>query len=163
MNLHPRTRRIAFILGALLVVVAVAFGAVMIVLVRAAPPAEPTITAYSYGRAGPVPPLRYCSIDLTACSTGATVDLEVPAGQPLQLSLPDAIAAAPWHLITVHQRADGTVVTTDRQYRTGEATAVTVESSRDLQLNGVEIQLPSAAVDRAGLPIARAVWSIKTA
>ena len=39
---------------------------------------------------------------------------------------------------------------------------MTVPSDPDLQLLGVEIQLPSAVVDEAGEPIAHAVWAIKT-
>ncbi len=164
MTLQPRTIRIALGVGALLLVTAVALAAVVVILIRDAPDdAQPAVTAYADGRTIRVEPFRYCAIDLSECTEKAIVELNVPVGRALQLSLPHEIAEGPWNLFAVRQAADGTLTSEERWYRSGEAAAVTVESRPGAQLNGIEIQQPSAATDEQGQPYFRAVWSIKTA
>jgi hypothetical protein len=148
---------------ALIAVVAAAV--VVVMAIRDSDEHLPQITAYAYGETITVEPAQYCGFDLKECTQGDLAMLDVPAGMPLQLSLPKEIADAPWRLVMVYQGPDGELVPQERYYRSGEADAVTVVSNRTpaWQLNGVEVQLPSAVVDENGLPHARAVWAIKTA
>jgi Protein of unknown function (DUF2771) len=149
----------------LALIVVVAAAVVVVLAIRDSDERLPQITAYSYGETITVAPAEYCGFDLTDCTQGNLAVLDVPAGQPLQLSLPKEIADAPWRLVMVYQGPEGKLEPQERYYRSGEADAVTVVSDRSpaWQLNGVEIQLPSAVVDENGLPHARAVWAIKTA
>ena len=53
-------------------------------------------------------PAQYCDVKLADCSgdSAATVQLAVPAGTPLQVAVPDGVAAAPWHVVFSYR--DGT-------------------------------------------------------
>lgn len=162
---RTRTARIVLGLGFIALVVVIAAAAIVVNAIANSEERSPQITAYAYGETITVGPTGYCSLDLRECTHGELVNLNVPAGQPLQLSLPKEIADAPWRLVMVYQSPDGDIAPQERYYQSGEADAVTVVSDKSpaWQLNGVEIQLPSAVVDESGLPHARAVWAIKTA
>lgn len=108
-------------------------------------------------------PTTYCSLDFTQCSTGATAQLPVRVGTPLQVSLPTDIGGAPWRLLTSYRTKAGADEIMQHYYRPGERLAVTVTPPDPAdQLTGVEIQLPSGATDPQGTPIARATWSVRT-
>lgn len=127
--------------------------------------APPEVTAYAAGKALVVAPTLYCPLDLdqARCTVGTTSELAVPAGTPLQLSLPGEIAEAPWRLIAVYRTADGQERQDDQVFRPDERLAVTVAPQDPAeQLLGVEIQLPSSVIDEQGAPIARATWGIAT-
>ncbi|TSD96620.1 DUF2771 domain-containing protein [Skermania sp. ID1734] len=158
------SRRLAA-LAAALFVVAVAFIVVMVVIIRGAKPPLPQITAYAHGKAITVSPYQYCTFNLADCKQGSIAQLDVPAGYPLQLSLPSEISKAPWRIIMSYVRPDGAMIIKERYYASNEASAVTVESDTNpaWQLAGVEIQIPSAVVDESGIPRVRGIWSIKTA
>lgn len=162
-----RTRSGRVVLGvAVLALVAVVAAAVFVVVaIRNTDEHPPEITAYAYGETITVPPGEYCSFDLQKCTHGEIAELDVPAGEPLQLSLPKDIASAPWRMVMVYETPDGELEQQVRNFESGETDAVTVVSDHSpaWQLNGVEIQLPSAVIDENGLPLARAVWAIKTA
>ncbi|WP_072687217.1 DUF2771 domain-containing protein [Rhodococcus marinonascens] len=158
-----RTKKILALSAAGLVVVLVAFVGVLYTLVRDSPTRLPVITAFAHDRSEQVIPFGYCNLYLEDCESGGITELDVPPGYPLQLSLPPEIVNAPWRIFALYQDASGGPVILEKTHRAGETRAVTVPSSEDLQLAGVEIQLPSAVVDEEGLPHARAVWSIKTA
>ena len=164
MTLQSRTKKTLALIVVVLIIVLVAFVAVLTVLIRDAGEHRPEVTAYAHGKSITVPPLRYCNLYLEDCVDGELAELDVPADYPLQLSLPPEIANAPWRLITVFEGPTGELVTEERYYAPGEAAAVTVRSTQhpSLQLNGVEIQLPSAVIDEEGLPQAHATWAIKT-
>lgn len=125
-------------------------------------PQLPQISYYATGETVREGPLRYCELDFTSCTDGEIADLAVPAGGVLQISLPSEVFDAPWRLITVVRDADGTESQTDQFFRPGEQLAVTVEPEEDVQLLGVEIQLPSGAEDSDGNPFSRATWSLRT-
>ncbi|WP_187776399.1 DUF2771 domain-containing protein [Antrihabitans cavernicola] len=164
MKLQPKTVKILAGLGALVLVVVIGLVAVLYVAIRDKGPKQPSVIAYSHGKSIDVKPLEYCSVTLQDCTQGPIAQLEVPGTDPLQLSLPDDISAAPWRLVMIFEKPDGTLVPQERYFKKDEVAAVTVQSeeSPKLRLNGVEIQLPSAVVDENGLPKAHAIWSIKT-
>jgi hypothetical protein len=62
--------------------------------------AEATVTAR---------PAQYCDLKLTDCDddAAAPVQLAVPAGTPLQVSVPDDVAQAPWHVVFRYRDAAG--------------------------------------------------------
>jgi hypothetical protein len=158
-------RAVAAVLAAV-VVVAAAFAAVMIPLIKhgrdhAGPP---TVTAYAYGRSIRVSPARYCTMDLRSCRTGKPEFLAVPAGRPLQLSLPTEIADSPWYLTLYYYSVNGVLVETPPQYHApSRELAVTVPSTKDMWLVGAEINTLSERIDpRDGGHIARARWLIQT-
>lgn len=136
----------------------------MIPLIRNADEPPPGITAFASGRTITVAPFRYCTIKLTDCHDGVIEHLAVRTGSPLQLSLPKTISDAPWRLVSVFDGPHGESIARQTFYAKGEGTAVTVRSTENppMQLAGIEIQLPSAVVDKAGMPYARGIWSIKT-
>jgi hypothetical protein len=162
---RTRTARIVLGISFIALIVVIAAAAIVVNAIVDSDERLPEITAYAYGETITVGPAEYCSLDLQECQHGELANLDVPAGQPLQLSLPKEIADAPWRLVMVYQGPDGDLAPQERYFTSGEADAVTVTSDRSpaWQLNGVEIQLPSAVVDENGLPHARAVWAIKTA
>lgn len=164
MRLQPRTIKILALLATLVAVVAVAFVAVLVVAVDKAPPREPAISAFANGKAVKVEPLSYCSAELVDCSTGDIAELDVPVGSSLELSLPREISDGKWRLVMTFQGPDGPEYW-HIEYGPGERTAATVQSRANppQQLLGVEIQWPPAILDKAGRPITRAIWSIKTA
>lgn len=164
MNLQARTKKAIALIAVALLVVAAGIAAVVWKLVDSAEPRLPEITAYAHGTSVTVAPEQYCNVYLEDCVTGEMSMLDVPAGYPLQLSLPSEIADAPWRLLAVYddlrtgQRfIEGVMVAP------GERRAMTVPADPSVQLLGIEIQLPSALVDEYGEPIAHAVWSLRTA
>lgn len=163
MNLQARTKKtIALIAGALVVVAAV-FTAVVWKLVDSAEPTPPQVTAYAAGTSVAANPTQYCNLYLEDCVEQEITTLDVPAGYPLQLSLPAEISDAPWRLIVVYGDTEtGQTYLDGVMFESGAQRAVTVPSDPSMQLLGVEIQLPSAVVDEAGEPIAHAVWAIQT-
>ncbi|MFZ2177228.1 MAG: DUF2771 domain-containing protein [Rhodococcus sp. (in: high G+C Gram-positive bacteria)] len=161
--MQARTKKILALISVGLVIVLVAFVGVVYALVRDSPAEPPVITAFAHDRAAQVTPLVYCSLYLEDCVTSDFAEIDVPAGYPLQLSLPQEIVDAPWRLMAIYQDRAGQLVVREEAHHAGEVHAVTIPSSEDLQLAGVEIQLPSAVIDDRGLTHARAAWSIKTA
>ncbi|MEV0947788.1 DUF2771 domain-containing protein [Rhodococcus sp. NPDC049939] len=161
--MQARTKRILALSTVGLLVVLVAVAGVVYALVRNLPPRLPEITAFAHDRTERVVPLGYCNLYLEDCAGGGITELDVPPGYPLQLSMPPEIVNAPWRLFAIYEDPSGNAIIMEQTHRAGETHAVTVPSSEELQLAGVEIQLPSAVVDEEGLPHARAVWSIKTA
>ncbi|MFC8047617.1 DUF2771 domain-containing protein [Nocardia sp. NPDC057353] len=164
-----RTRTVVAISAVVLLVATAAYAGVLALLIRDAEPKDPAVTAYAHGRTVTVAPFLYCSVRMENCRYGETVELEVPPGYPLQLSLPPAIAEAPWLAQLIYERPDGEQV--DRLMthdEFGEETlALTLESNPEpnLRLVGVELQLPILARDETGREfyVPHAAWSINTA
>ncbi|WP_241385735.1 DUF2771 domain-containing protein [Rhodococcus sp. CH91] len=163
MTLQARTKKtLALVLAALVIVVA-GVAATVWKLVDSAEPGLPSLTAYARGETVAVEPAQYCNLYLEDCVENPIGELDVPAGYPLQLSLPAEITDAPWRIITVYgDMQTGQTYVDGAMFEAGARRALTVPSDPDLQLLGIEIQLPSAVVDEAGEPIAHAVWAIKT-
>ncbi|WP_433728252.1 DUF2771 domain-containing protein [Nocardia sp. CA-129566] len=165
----PSTRTVVALAVAALLVFTVAFVGVLTVLVRRAAHPDPTVTAYAHGKTVTVEPFLYCTVKLEQCKYGETVVLDVPAGYPLQLSLPKKIADAPWLAQLVYTLPSGEKV--DRVVSRNDfpegALAVTIDSKPEpeLRLVGVELQLPILARDETGREfyVPHAAWSISTA
>ncbi|MCU1646359.1 MAG: uncharacterized protein JWN03_6634 [Nocardia sp.] len=173
----PNTRTIVALAAAALLVVAVAYVAVIVVLARHADKPQPQITAYAHGKSVSVTPYLYCDVhiednklDLRNCDDSQHIaELTVPAGYPLQLSLPKEIADAPWQMVLVYQLPDGQGaqrLATHRDFPQ-DARAITVPTPTDphLQLTGIELQLPIPARDENGQEgyVTSARWAIHTA
>ncbi|EOM77855.1 DUF2771 domain-containing protein [Rhodococcus rhodnii] len=164
MNLQASAKRTLTLIAVALVVVLIAFTTVMVVLIRGSDSEPARITAYTHGTTSEVAPYVYCGIYLDECvGDEESTFLDVPPGMPLQLSLPSEISDAPWLLIAAYMAPDGTGIAAPSSYAAGEAAAVTVPSSEEFPLIGVEIRLPSAVIDENENPQARAVWSVATA
>ncbi|WP_067840231.1 DUF2771 domain-containing protein [Nocardia lijiangensis] len=170
-------RTIAALAAVALLLVAATVAVVVTVAVRNAPEHDPEITAYAHGKSVTVPPYQYCDIrivgddqlDLSNCRVGESIDLEVPAGYPLQLSLPRSIADAPWLAQLVYALPNGDIVDriiSHNDYPEGTP-ALTIDSRPlpELRLIGVELQLPVPAIDESGreTTVPHAAWSIRTA
>lgn len=160
--MQARTKKILALIAVGLMVVLVAFVGVMYALIRNSSPRLPEITAFAHNRAEQIPAGVLQPVSRGLHDRRPRRTRRAP-GSSLQLSLPQEIVDAPWRMLVVYQDASGQVVVQQQAHRAGETRAVTVPSSEDLQLAGVEIQLPSAVIDEQGLTQARAAWSIKTA
>ncbi|GAA5066057.1 DUF2771 domain-containing protein [Nocardia callitridis] len=188
-------RKIVALLAAGLLVVTVAFVGVLAVLINRADEPDVMITAYAHGKTIDVAPFGYCDVsmrecrilpegdeatgtifgelscaqDASDCHRGRTARLDVPAGYPLQLSLPKQIADAPWIAQAVYETASGDTVARvlSREDGPGETLALTIDSrpEPDLRLVGVEVRLPILARDETGQEFypPHAAWSISTA
>jgi hypothetical protein len=69
----------------------------------------PQVTFSAAGTTVTARPTQYCDLELTDCSADASapVQLPVPPGTPLQVAVPDDIAAAPWHVVFSYRDAGG--------------------------------------------------------
>lgn len=161
LQLQPRTEKILIAIAAGLVVTLVAFVGVLTVLIRGNETQPATITAYADGTTVTVPPFKYCTLYLEDCVEKDTIPIELRPGHPLQVSLPKEISSAPWRLLAMYGNTEDEVYVQYTPFRPGEALAVTVPTIvNDVPLAGVEVQLPSAVVDEAGIPRAHATWSL---
>ncbi|WP_054816493.1 DUF2771 domain-containing protein [Nocardia arizonensis] len=191
----PGTRTILVLVAVALIVVAAAVAGVVAVAVRNAPQRAPELTAYAHGRTVDVAPFAYCAVnmrdcavlpasaadaadtvfeqlpcapDAPECQRGRTVDLAVPPGYPLQLSLPKRVADAPWiaRVVYVTEKGDRVDEVISRNDYPEGSYAVTIDSRPvpELRLVGVELQLPILARDQTGreIYVPHAAWSIST-
>lgn len=168
MNLAAKTKKLLAIGTAGLLVLAVAFVAALVVLIRQAPAHLPTITAYADGRAVVVDPFLYCLVNAPLCeSEGVTTVLQVSEHSVLQLSLPSQITSAPWIAAAVYAGEGSDIVETDTFYLPGKKLQLSVPPVDDdgRELLGVEIRLPSGIIDADTQQeeiISHAIWSIAT-
>lgn len=73
---------------------------------------EPTVSFFSHGTTLSTERVRQCNNQNTVCLTadgGLVQTLRVPAGQPLQISVPDQIANSTWTVAFLYRDATGTV------------------------------------------------------
>jgi hypothetical protein len=175
----PNTRTIVALAAAAVLVVIVAVAAVVTLAVHNTTKPDPELTAYAHGKSVTVAPYRYCTVagvadtgrlSLNCRQSDLTVPLNVPAGYPLQISLPKKIADAPWVMMREYVFPDNRTtvrdVTTYRDVKAGTL-ALTVPSrpTPNLRLIGVELQLVLPARDAAGREFYAPyqAWSINTA
>jgi hypothetical protein len=149
---------------AIVVVVASALTGVLIWrLTQDQHPEHPEISAYSHGQLVRVGPYRFCEVlNPTDCETPrADGELTVDPRHPVQLSVPPAIAKAPWILVRSYEGAD--VVEEFRPDTKLAVTIPTVDPHRG-KLFGVAVQLPTLVRDEAGneFPVPHAEWSVRT-
>jgi Protein of unknown function (DUF2771) len=128
-------------------------------------PAHPQISAYSHGEMSRVGPYFFCNVlNLNDCDTpqeqGA---LRVDDRDPVQLSVPSQIGAAPWRLLMVY---DDPVDTTSAVFRPNTRLAVTIPTVDPQRgpLRGFTVQLLTLVQDANGelFEAPHAEWSVRT-
>jgi hypothetical protein len=69
----------------------------------------PEVTFAAAGASVTARPAQYCDVKLTECEDDAVapVRLAVPAGTPLQVTVPDGVSDAPWHVVFSYRSASG--------------------------------------------------------
>ena len=154
------------VLGALAVIVVVASIGTGVLIWRLAQnprPEHPEISAYSHGQLTRVGPYMYCDVfDLNDCENPETIGkLAVDARHPVQLSVPPAIARAPWNLGRAYEGSD--VLEEFRPDSTLAVTIPTVDPRRG-KLTRIVVQLPTIVQDEEGNEYRawHAEWSIET-
>jgi hypothetical protein len=126
-------------------------------------PKHPEISAYTRGQMVRIGPYQYCAVlDPTNCEKPQTDgELRVDPRHAVQLSVPAAIAAAPWILVRSYENSD--VVD---EFRPGSRHAVTIPTMDPHRgrLFGFAVQLPTIVRDERGneFPWTHAEWSVKT-
>jgi len=126
---------------------------------------HPEISAYSHGQLTRVGPYFFCNVlDLNDCQTPQTQgELAVNDLDPVQLSVPSAIGAAPWRLLLVYDDPIDTTTTVFRPDARLAVTIPTVDPQRG-PLRGFTVQLLTLVKDERGdvheLP--HAEWSVQT-
>lgn len=125
----------------------------------------PQISAYSNGQLTRVGPYRFCEVrDLNNCVVPAQWGaLTVNSRHPVQLSVPEQIARAPWILQLAYEDSPVTQLIQFRSNTRMTATIPTVDPNHG-RLLGFAVQLPTIARDAEGnegeLP--HAEWSVRT-
>jgi len=151
--MQARTKQILALIAAVVVVVAAGLAGVVAYLVGRAPEKLPTITAYSKENTADIRP-GFCDQSLQ-CAGLEVVELHVPEGYPLQLSLPKEVADSDWRLnVQIGNPKTGEIFEGYRDYKPGEAYAVTVPGNEGEQLISAIIQLPA----KGGLA---PIWAIQ--
>ncbi len=151
------------VLVAVAVLAAVATGVLIWRLTRSPTPEHPEISAYTRGQLVRVGPYQFCNVlNPTECETPRSDgELAVDARNAVQLSVPPAIARAPWVLVRSYEGDD--VVD---EFRSGSTLAVTIPTvdPRRGRLFGFAVQLPTLVRDEAGneFPWTHAEWSVRT-
>lgn len=133
-------------------------------LTRHTGPQPPEISAYSQGHLTRVGPYLYCNVlDLNECQTPQTQgELPVNGCDPVQLSVPGAIARAPWRLLRVYADPTDTASTFFRPGSRLAVTIPTVDPQRG-QLTGIVVQLLTLVVGSDGelRDAPHAEWSVR--
>ncbi|KUI04611.1 DUF2771 domain-containing protein [Mycobacterium neumannii] len=125
-------------------------------------PKYPEISAYSHGHLVRVGPYRYCEVlNPTKCEVFEDQgELPVTESDAVQLSVPPAIARAPWVLLRQYEDSD--VV---EEFRPGTRLAVTIPTvdPRRGKLTGLAVLLPTLVrIDDEEVPAPHAEWSVRT-
>jgi Protein of unknown function (DUF2771) len=125
----------------------------------------PQISAYSHGHSVRVGPFQYCEVlNLNDCrEPHAAGELPVTKDYPVQLSVPSAIARAPWRLLQVYENPIDTTVTYFAPKTRLAVTIPTVDPNRG-RLTGLAVQLLTLVQDQDGQEFAlpHAEWSVST-
>ncbi|MFV8173128.1 DUF2771 domain-containing protein [Mycolicibacterium peregrinum] len=125
----------------------------------------PEISAYSHGHSVRVGPFQYCEVlNLDDCKEPRnTGELAVRKDNPVQLSVPSAVARAPWRLLRVYENPIDTTVSYFAPKTTLAVTIPTVDPNRG-RLTGLAVQLLTLVQDQDGQEFAlpHAEWSIST-
>ncbi|HEX7658920.1 MAG TPA: DUF2771 family protein [Pseudonocardiaceae bacterium] len=153
-----RGRRAALATLALLIVAGVG--------VTACDVPKPVVTFFSAGRTVTTLPSKYCNDNLTSCQNASVLArLAVPAGGPLQISVPPRVAATPWLVAFTYRQANGqTAQGRSALFPAGQryAYTLTMPTGAD-RLETVEVDQVGAALsmDQNGYELyVRAVWDL---
>ncbi|MCW2659430.1 MAG: Conserved exported protein of unknown function [Mycobacterium sp.] len=162
-------RGVVALAATLVVLACVGAGVGTWLLVRRTGPQQPEISAYSHGHLTRVGPYLYCDVlNLNDCQTPQTQG-ELPFNEhcPVQLSVPAAIARAPWRLLQVYEDPADTATT---MFRPGSRLAVTIPSvdPQRGRLTGIVVQLLTLVVDDGQVndistirAVPHAEWSVR--
>ncbi len=157
-------RGLAVLVATLVVLTSAAAGVGAWLAVRGSGPLHPRISAYSNGQLSRVAPYRYCNVlDLDDCQNTETQgELTVTEHDPVQLSVGNVIARAPWRLLLVYEDPAGTSATLFRPNTTLAVTVPTVDPQRG-RLSGLAVQLLTLVRDPAGelYDVPHAEWSVR--
>jgi hypothetical protein len=161
-----RVKKGLAVLAAVVVLASVATGVLLWRLTRHPASEHPEISAYTRGQLVRIGPYQYCAVlNPTDCETPRTdgeLAVDPRHTDPIQLSVPPAIADAPWILVRTYEDSD--VV---NEFRPGSTHAVTIPTMdpRRGRLFGFAVQLPTLVRDEQGneFPWTHAEWSVKTA
>ncbi|MBO0680246.1 DUF2771 domain-containing protein [Mycolicibacterium sp. S2-37] len=157
-------KRVVAVLTVVAVLSAAATAALIWQLTRHHEPQLPEISAYSRGVATVVGPYQYCQVlDLNACrAPGVQGELRVGDRDPVQLSVPSAIAKAPWRLLRVYGDPVDTTQTVYRPESRFAVTIPTVDPQRG-RLTGIAVQLLTLVQDQTGevFELPHAEWSVR--
>ncbi len=157
-------KRVLVALLAVAVIAVSGTGALIWWLTRTPAPEHPEISAYSRGQLVRVGPYRYCDVfEITRCDVPQTVgELVVTPRDPVQLSVPAAIARAPWILIRAYEGGASAI----DEFRPDTKLAVTIPTvdARRGRLTGIAVQLPTLVRDEQNneFPWPHAEWSVAT-
>jgi hypothetical protein len=158
-------KRVIVILAAVAVVASLATAALIWQLTRTPAQKHPEISAYTHGQLVRVGPYRYCDVFvITRCDTPETIgELVVTSRDPVQLSVPAAIARAPWVLIRAYEGGGEPAVEEFRPDTKLAVTIPTVDPHRG-RLTGIAVQLPTLVRDEQNneFPWPHAEWSVAT-
>ena len=157
-------KKVVIALLAVAVVASAGTGALLWWMTRTPHSPHPEISAFSHGQLVRVGPYRFCDVfEITECDVPETVgELPVNTRDPVQLSVPAAIARAPWILIRAYEDGNSAV----EEFRPDSTLAVTiptVDPNRG-KLTGLAVQLPTLVRDEQDneFPWPHAEWSVAT-
>ena len=152
------------VLAAVAVLASVATGVLIWRLTRNPAPEHPEISAYTRGQLVRVGPYRYCNVmNPTDCDVPKAMgELAVTSRNPVQLSVPPAIAQAPWVLVRSYEGPDDR----RRTFAPNTTRAVTIPTMDPHRgrLSGFAVELPTLVRDEQGneFPLTHAEWSVST-
>ena len=153
------------VLAAVAVLATAATGVLVWRLSRNPPPKHPEISAYTHGQLVVVGPYKYCAVfNPTRCEVPRAMgELNVTSRNPVQLSVPEAIWAAPWVLLRAYEGPENSLVETFAPKAKRAVTIPTVDPRRG-RLTGIAIELPTLVRDAQGneFPVPHAEWSVST-
>lgn len=158
-------KRVIAILAAVAVLSTTATGILVWQLALAPRQAHPEISAYTRGQLVHVGPYRFCEPrDLNSCEFPETTgELTLSARDQVQLSVPPAIARAPWVLLLSYEEPNGPP---PLQFTRNSTLAVTIPTvdPRYGKLTGFAVQLPTWVRDEQGneFPLPHAEWAVRT-
>jgi hypothetical protein len=158
-------KRVVAVLALVALLATSATAALIWQLTRTPGPRHPEISAFTHGQLVRVGPYRYCDVyRITTCDTPETIGrLNVTSRDPVQLSVPSAIARAPWVLLRAYEDGGDPVVEEFRPDAKLAVTIPTVDPHRG-RLTGIAVQLPTLVRDEQGneFPWPHAEWSVAT-
>ncbi|TCP56554.1 uncharacterized protein DUF2771 [Tamaricihabitans halophyticus] len=136
-------------------------------------PTQPEVSFYAGGESVAIEPTLYCSVDFSECGENpeAGAELEIPPGEPLQISLPKEVSDAPWLAVFRYETADGEQGPESRTkvFEPGTQHAYTLQPPggddrlTEVQINRIVGLQPPAAADGELEFVSNATWTLRAA
>lgn len=131
-------------------------------LVGCGQPTAPEVTFSADGGSARTGPIRYCDIQLTECENNdsAVAVLGIPAGRPVQISVPEPIATTPWQVVFRYRAGGQPVEGRSQVFAPGRQRDYTLQVPDGATLETIEIQQYGAPELVGGEPTfrIRASW-----